>query len=58
MSVPNLDVNRYQIRLTRRANTRFEQNLEYLMARVQEVQGRLPLMRGSVDSLDIQFQMK
>lgn len=53
MSIPNLDVNRYQIRLTRRANTRFEQNLEYLMARVQEVQSRLPLMRGSVSSLDI-----
>lgn len=53
MSVPNLDINRYQIRLTRRANTRFEQNLDYLLARVQEVQHRLPLMRGSVCSSNI-----
>lgn len=53
MSVPNLDVNRYQIRLTRRANTRFEQNLDYLLTRVQEVQTRLPLMRGSKCSSDI-----
>ena len=53
MSVPNIDINRYQIRLTRRANTRFEQNLDYLLARVQEVQHRLPLMRGALCSSDI-----
>lgn len=53
MSIPGLDVNRYQIKLTRRANTRFEQNLEYLMARVQEVQGRLPLMRFSACAADV-----
>lgn len=53
LSVPNLDINRYQIRLTRRANTRFEQNLDYLSARVQEVQTRLPLMRAPSYSVDL-----
>lgn len=52
-SIPNLDLNRFQVRLTRRANTRFEQNLEYLMARVQEVQNRLPLMRSATCSADL-----
>ena len=51
--VPDLDVNRYQIRLTRRANTRFEQNLDYLLGRVQEVQSRLPLMSAPRCSADI-----
>lgn len=53
MSVPNLDIRRYQIRLTRRANTRFEQNLDFLLARVQEVQNRLPLMSSGSVSSDI-----
>jgi hypothetical protein len=53
LSIPNLDIHRYQVRLTRRANTRFEQNLEYLSARVQEVQTRLPLMRRPSSSIDL-----
>ena len=53
LSVPNLDIHRYQIRLTRRANTRFEQNLDYLSSRVQEVQTRLPLMREPSYSVDL-----
>ena len=55
LSIPDLDINRYQVRLTRRANTRFEQNLEYLMHRVQEVQNqnRLPLMKSATFSVDM-----
>ena len=53
LSIPNLDIHKYQIRLTRRANTRFEQNLDYLSARVQEVQTRLPLMREPSCSADL-----
>lgn len=53
LSIPNLDIHRYQVRLTRRANTRFEQNLDYLSARVHEVQTRLPLMRGPSLSIDL-----
>lgn len=52
MRIPNLDVHRYQIRLTRRANTRFEQNLDYLLSRAQEIHSRQASMDRPVSSID------
>lgn len=52
LRVPDLDIRRYQIRLTRRANTRFEQNLDYLLSRAQEIHCRQALMEPPVFSYD------
>lgn len=41
---PNVPLDRYRLKLTRRSNSKFEQNLEYLLARLQQVNRQRPIL--------------